>query len=204
MMHLAIYNKTMKPEGKGVEGSEPADSGNLNRTLVDLGKYRDKQLFLSVYDYFAPRLKSHLMGRGAHSEQAEELVQEAMLAVWKHCGNFNPDKAAASTWVFRITRNLWIDRMRKDKSHLMSPIDNYPEPTYTPSLVAADSDKLKQAIARLPQSQAQLVYKVYYEGKTHREIADENNMPLGSVKSGLRLAFEKLRAFTKAQPGEKL
>ena len=196
-MNLSTHLKTMKPDD-----TAPSGSDNLSQRLVDLGKYRDKQLFITLYDYFAPRLKNHLMGRGAHSEQAEELVQETMLSVWKHCGSFNPDKAAASTWVFRIARNLWIDQLRKGKSHLMSPIDNYPEPSFTPSFSSADSDHLKQAIAKLPQPQAQLVYKVYYEGKTHREIADENNMPLGSVKSGLRLAFEKLRTRIGKQTGE--
>ncbi|WP_281645146.1 sigma-70 family RNA polymerase sigma factor [Parendozoicomonas sp. Alg238-R29] len=190
-MHLALNYKNMKPRNSAL-----LDSEDLEQKLVNLGKYRDKQLFLPIYDHFAPRLKSHLMSHGAHSEQAEELVQEAMLAVWKHCGTFNPDKATASTWIFRITRNLWIDRMRKDKSHLLSPIDNYPDPAFTPSLAFADGKILKNAITSLPQSQAQLVYKVYYEGKTHKEIADECEIPLGSVKSGLRLAFEKLRKYT--------
>ncbi len=197
LSHLSLIPITMKTHGNS-SGSPGGTPDNLNQNLIDLGKYREKRLFLPVYDHFAPRLKSYLVGRGAHSELAEELVQEAMLSVWKHSSSFNPDKASASTWIFRIARNLWIDRMRKDKAHLSVSLDAYspnnlPDGGFTPSLAPMDSEKLKQALNHLPQPQAQLVYKVYYEGKTHREIADECNMPLGSVKSGLRLAFGKLR-----------
>ncbi|AMO57723.1 sigma-70 family RNA polymerase sigma factor [Endozoicomonas montiporae] len=165
----------------------------LRQNLVDLARYRDKQLFVRLYDYFAPRLKNHLIRKGAHSEMAEELVQEAMLSVWRHCGSYNPDKATASTWIFRITRNLWIDRMRKDKPGFIVPMEVYPDFGFEPSYASADSDKLRQAINSLPNQQSQLVYKVYFEGKSHREIADDMDIPLGSVKSGLRLAFDKLR-----------
>lgn len=175
--------------------SEHTDRADrLKQTLVDLGRYRDKQRFGLLYDFFAPRLKQFLMTRGAHSEMAEELVQEAMLSVWKHCSSYDPDKSTASTWIYRIARNLWVDRLRKEKAHLLSPLDNYPEADFLPQLTEPDSDKVKAAMKLLPQQQAQLVYMVYYDGKSHREIAESMNMPLGSVKSGLRLAFNKLRA----------
>ncbi|KEQ17521.1 sigma-70 family RNA polymerase sigma factor [Endozoicomonas numazuensis] len=165
----------------------------LKQSLADLGRYRDKQTFALLYDFFAPRLKSHLMSKGAHGEMAEELVQETMLSVWKNCKSYDPDKSAASTWIFRIARNLWIDRLRKEKSNLLSPLDNYPESSFVPAMKEFDSAKIKSALKSLPQQQAQLVYKVYYEGKSHREISEDMDMPLGSVKSGLRLAFTKLR-----------
>lgn len=165
----------------------------LRQNLVDLAKYRDRQLFVHLYDYFAPRLKNHLIRKGAHGEIAEELVQETMLSVWRHCASYNPDKATASTWIFRIARNLWIDRMRKEKPGFTVQMDVYPEMGFEPSHASADSEKLIQAINSLSHQQSQLVYKVYFEGKSHREIADDMDIPLGSVKSGLRLAFVKLR-----------
>ena len=173
--------------------SDDTTPETIRQNLVDLGKYRDRQLFVRLYDYFAPRLKNHLIRKGAHADVAEELVQETMLSVWRHCDSYNPDKAAVSTWIFRIARNLWIDRMRKEKPGFTVPMDVYPEMGFEPSDAPADSDKLVQAISNLPHQQSQLVYKVYFEGKSHREIADDMDIPLGSVKSGLRLAFDKLR-----------
>ncbi|WP_257266293.1 sigma-70 family RNA polymerase sigma factor [Endozoicomonas sp. ONNA2] len=166
---------------------------DFRHVLVDLAKSRDKKLFMQVYDYFTPRLKSFLVRKGANEELAEELVQETLLSVWRKTASYDPAKATASTWIFRIARNLWIDRLRKDKPDMLSPLNNFPEAGYTPSLAVCDSERLKDALGALPQQQAQLVYKVYYEGKSHREIAEDMDMPIGSVKSGLRLAFDKLR-----------
>ena len=187
------YKNNMESDSSTKGSARDTTPEALKQNLVDLAKYRDKQLFVVLYDYFAPRLKNHLVRKGAHSEMAEELVQEAMLSVWRRCGSYNPDKATASTWIFRIARNLWIDRLRKEKPGFTVSMDVYPEMGFEPSHAVADSDKLKQAISNLPHQQSQLVYKVYFEGKSHREIADDIDIPLGSVKSGLRLAFGKLR-----------
>lgn len=176
------------------ENSHSEMPDKLKQSLVDLGRYRDKQTFALLYSFFAPRLKRHLMTKGAHGEMAEELVQETMLSVWRHCKSYDPEKSTASTWIFRIARNLWIDRLRKEKADLMTPLDNYPESHFEPAMTELDSEKIKSALKSLPQQQAQLVYKVYYEGKSHREISEDMDMPLGSVKSGLRLAFNKLRS----------
>ncbi len=172
---------------------DQAAKQDFKQILVELAQRRDKTLFMVIYDYFAPRLKSFLIKKGAHEGLAEELVQETMLSVWRKADSYDPSKATASTWIYRIARNLWIDRLRKDKPELLSPLNSYPEVDYTPSLAVCDSDRLSEALNALPQQQAQLVYKVYFEGKSHREIAEDMDMPIGSVKSGLRLAFDKLR-----------
>ncbi len=181
-------NNSMDPESNILSAAD-----QLKNRLVDLARYRDKKVFIQLYDHFAPRLKAHLMQKGVSEEMSEELVQETMLSVWKHCSTYNPDKATASTWIFRIARNLWIDRIRKEKPDRQTSLDSYPEESFTPENMQADADKVKKSFKALPQQQAQLIYKVYYEGKTHREIASEMDIPLGSVKSGLRLAFGKLR-----------
>ena len=187
MASVAYINNKMD------DSNPPATADNLKSSLVDLAKYRDKKLFIHLYDHFAPRLKSHLMQKGVNDGMAEELVQETMLSVWRRCGSYNPDKATASTWIFRIARNQWIDRLRKDKPDRISPLDSYPEMAFTPGMAQMDSGALKNALHNLPPQQAQLIYQVYYEGKTHKEISDEMDIPLGSVKSGLRLALNKLR-----------
>lgn len=188
MAHLRLVETSMESKPDQV-----AQKQDFRHILVDLAKSRDKKLFMQIYDYFAPRLKSFLVRKGANEELAEELVQEALLSVWRKTSSYDPAKATASTWIFRIARNLWIDRLRKEKPDKLSPLNSYPEAGYTPSLAACDSGRLKDALGALPQQQAQLVYKVYYEGKSHREIAEDMDMPIGSVKSGLRLAFDKLR-----------
>lgn len=165
----------------------------LKLCLLNVAQHQDRGQFLQIYDHFAPRLKHFLVKRGAGESMAEELAQETMLSVWRHCGSYNPEKATASTWIFRIARNLWVDRLRKDKPDRITSLEMYPEAGFTPGLAELDSDHLKMALKNLPPQQAQLVYRVYFEGKTHREISDEMDIPLGSVKSGLRLALGKLR-----------
>lgn len=186
-MQLRLVETPMEPN------PSQAAKQDFKQILVELAQRRDKTLFMIIYDHFAPRLKSFLIKKGAHEGLAEELVQETMLSVWRKADSYNPSKATASTWIYRIARNLWIDRLRKDKPELLSSINSYPEVDYTPSLAVCDSDRLNEALNALPQQQAQLVYKVYFEGKSHREIAEDMDMPIGSVKSGLRLAFDKLR-----------
>lgn len=187
-MHLRLIETSMefKPD-------QVVQKQDFRQILVDLAESRDKKLFLQLYDHFAPRLKSFLVRKGANEELAEELVQETLLSVWRKTSSYDPAKATASTWIFRIARNLWIDRLRKEKPDMLSPLNSYPEAGYMPSMAVCDAGRLKEALDALPQQQAQLVYKVYYEGKSHREIAEDMDMPIGSVKSGLRLAFDKLR-----------
>lgn len=188
MTHLRLVDNSMDSKSYLAGGS-----ADLSKVLVELSASRDKTLFIQLYDYFAPRLKSFLVQKGAGSEMAEELVQETMLSVWRKCERYDSAKANASTWIFRIARNLWIDRLRKEKPDCLSSLNSFPEVSFTPSLAVYDGDKLKLALDALPLQQAQLVYKVYYEGKSHREISEDMDIPLGSVKSGLRLAFGKLR-----------
>ncbi len=173
----------------------PSQSEQFRGMLVDLARYRDKQLFLKLYDHFAPRLKHYLIRQGATEEQSEEVLQEAMLSVWQNCASYDPEQSAVSTWIFRIARNQWIDHLRKVKPQLLASIDLYPEQSTDLPEYQADQKQLKAAMDTLPTNQAQLVFKAYYEGKSHREIAGDLDIPLGSVKSGLRLAFRKLRSY---------
>ncbi len=174
-------------------GSPQTDQ--LKGILVNLARHRDKRLFLKLYDHFAPRLKHYLIKQGATGEQSEEILQEAMLSVWKNCDRYDPGQSAVSTWIFRIARNQWIDYLRKNKPQLLASIDLYPEQTVDLPEYHADQKQLKAALDSLPANQTQLVFKAYYEGKSHREIANDLDIPLGSVKSGLRLAFRKLRSY---------
>jgi RNA polymerase sigma-70 factor (ECF subfamily) len=165
--------------------------------ILAIAERADRQAFAALFSHFAPRLKSYMLRLGAAPEQAEELAQEAMLTVWRKAGLFDPAKAGASTWIFAIARNLRIDAIRREKRpkiEVEDPTDQAPEPPADAVLAAAERDvRLRQAMTILPAEQAQVVRLSFFDDKPHSEIAAELNLPLGTVKSRLRLALARLR-----------
>lgn len=159
---------------------------------------RDRSAFAALYEAYGPRLKSYLMRQGADEALAEELVQEVMLSVWRRADGFDPRLASVSTWLFTIARNKRIDFLRRVKRPEVLAED----PAFQPELVdgvdaayelADDSDRLRQALRGLPAEQAELLKLAYYEDKSHSTIAAETQLPLGTVKSRIRLALQRLR-----------
>ena len=165
---------------------------------------RDRASFMCIYDHFAPRLQRYLRNLGVSESIADELVQEALLTLWRKAAMFDPARASLSTWLYRVARNLYIDHVRKEPHWL--PIqdgldrldldestrhDSQPESCF-------DQDLLKQAIDDLPAMQAKLVRMCYLESKSHSEISRELDMPLGTVKSSLRRSFAKLQGSMRA------
>ncbi len=163
--------------------------------LTALAETRDKSEFARLFAYFAPRVKAYILRLGMPDATADEVTQEAMLLVWRKAHLFNAAKASASTWIFTLARNQSIDRMRRDKMPLYELPEEEPDPDHRDQGEhSVIEDRMKAAIATLPESQAQVLHLSYYEGKSHSEIADQLGIPLGSVKSRLRLAFSKLKA----------
>ncbi|WP_312315926.1 sigma-70 family RNA polymerase sigma factor [Stenotrophomonas sp.] len=160
---------------------------------------RDRDCFMRIYDYFMPRLCVYLRGLGAPDGVAEELAQESLLRLWLHADHFNAAQSALSTWLFRIARNLQIDRVRHERgwAHAQAAVEiaaeqDYPERTSAEQF--ADDARLRQRIQELPAVQARLVRMSYFEAKSHGEIAQALGMPLGTVKSHLRRAFLQLQS----------
>ena len=177
---------------------------NFNKLLVELASNRDKEVFSELYSYFAPRLKSMLMGTGTDPETAEEVAQEAMISVWRKCGMYDSKKASASTWIFTIARNLRIDRFRSEKRPEFDANDPSlvpeSEPLADDQLIVSDRQVVvKNAIAQLPDEQKAVITLSFVEGLSHQEISDRLDLPLGTVKSRLRLSFEKLRTSLRSQ-----
>ena len=177
---------------------------NFNNLLVELASSRDKEVFSELFSYFAPRLKSMLMGTGTDPEPAEEVAQEAMISVWRKCEMYDPKKASASTWIFTIARNLRIDRFRSEKRPEFDANDPSlmpeAEPLADDQLIVSDRQAVvKNAIALLPEDQKTVISLSFVEGLSHQEISDRLNLPLGTVKSRLRLSFEKLRTSLRSQ-----
>jgi RNA polymerase sigma-70 factor (ECF subfamily) len=142
-------------------------------------------------------VKSYLLRLGAPPELAEELAQETLLNVWRKAAAFDPGKAAVSTWVFTIARNLRIDAFRR--AARVEPAEDpseAPEPDIAPdaALVAAQSEvRVRHALLSLPPEQAEVIRQSYFSDKPHAQIAEELALPLGTVKSRLRLAMGHLR-----------
>ncbi len=182
----------MKQEARMQDESDPRDQiKHWNTCLERIASTGDKHMYMDFYDHFAPRLKSWLLGVAKDDVLAEELTQETMMTVWRKSKQYDSKKAAASTWIFRIARNLHVDHLRRqrvrDKAVLV-----YDECETVNYDAHADSFRIRDEIKKLPVQQAQVIYKSYFEGKSHQEISDEMSLPLGSVKSSLRLAFQKL------------
>ncbi len=180
----------------GLDGAPTA--ADLAAMMAAVAKDRDRGAFVALFEHFAPRLKAYLMRMGTEGQEAEELVQEAMIMVWQRADSFDSSRASVSTWVFTIARNKRIDALRRERRPEFDPNDPAlvpaaPEDADELVAVAQENERLKQAIEGLPAEQSDLVRRAYFEDKAHVQIAEETNLPLGTVKSRLRLAMGHLR-----------
>ncbi len=168
--------------------------------LVRIGAEQDRQAFASLFRHFAPLVKSFAhAGSAMAAAHADELVQEVMLKVWQKAERFDASKASASTWIYTIARNCRTDMFRRLQK-FDTPLnagDVWSEETED-SLFAAvqqkrDAQQVKMLLSQLPHDQAQILAKIYMEGKSHSEVAEDLDLPLGTVKSRVRLAMKKLQ-----------
>lgn len=175
-----------------------AEELSPNDLVLAIARDRDRAAFALLYRHFAPRLKAVLMRQGAPETVAEDLAQETMLQVWRRAETFDPSQASAATWIFTIARNRRIDRLRNERRPEIDPQDPalVPDPVVAPDrpLESAQSvERLRAAIRTLPPEQAELLQLSYFEDKPHSVIAAERKLPLGTVKSRLRLALARLK-----------
>ncbi len=174
------------------------DTAVMTDLLVAVAQHQDKEAFSKLFAHYAPRIKSYLMRQGASEASAEELSQETMVTVWRKADRYDPAKAAAGTWIFTVARNLRIDALRKENRPSFDPEDPafVPEPETAPDTAVALGEtqkRIRAAIAELPKEQAEVIRLSFFEDKPHGEIAEELDLPLGTVKSRLRLAMRRVR-----------
>jgi RNA polymerase sigma-70 factor, ECF subfamily len=175
-----------------------SDSERLARFLEAVALRRDQIAFAALYRFFAPRLKAFGIRQGAPPAVAEDLAQETMLVVWRRADSFDRCRATPSTWVFTILRNKRIDLERRARSRdvclddvtICADGSENPESSIAAALAG---HALRKAIGALPRKQMEVLALAYFEGRSHREIADRLSLPLGTVKSRIRLAMARLR-----------
>lgn len=157
---------------------------------------QDAAAFARLFEHFAPRLKAFLIKSGSDAAAAEELAQDVMTTVWRKAGQFDATRASVATWIFTIARNRRIDALRRDRRPEPEDLSwgPEPEPEQAETLVMAqETEKLGRAIDALPEKQRSLIRAAYYGDMTQAEIAARTGLPLGTIKSRVRLALERLR-----------
>ncbi|HAQ75003.1 MAG TPA: RNA polymerase subunit sigma [Hyphomonas sp.] len=163
--------------------------------------------FSELFDFYAPRVKSYMLRLGASALEAEDLAQDVMVTVWRKAGMYDRKQASVSTWIFRVARNRRIDKFRRtsrpdldaDEPMLRPPDIEQPD-------AALDRVQIEEAVraelVKLPPEQLELLQAAFYEGLSHSEIATKFNLPLGTVKSRIRLAFGRLRGQLEPEGGD--
>jgi len=167
--------------------------------LRAVADHEDREAFRQLFNFYAPRLKAFLMKRGANPGEAEEVMQEAMALVWRKADQFDQTKASASTWIYTIARNRRIDLIRRSKRPELDPEDPFfksiseqldGEQEYSKNERA---ELVRHYLKTLPANQLEIIQKAFFEELTHQEIAVDLDMPLGTVKSRIRIAMRRLR-----------
>ncbi|MDH6593417.1 RNA polymerase sigma factor (sigma-70 family) [Variovorax sp. TBS-050B] len=177
-------------------------SEELTRLAEAMARHGDRQAFAALFKHFAPRVKSYLIRLGTSEGLAEELAQEAMVNVWRKAASFDARRAGVSTWIFTIARNLRVDHFRRAGNRTAEigvsedEGDDAPDPLPQPDelLLARQREAgVREAMAQLPPEQAHVLRLSFYEEQPHAQIAATLGLPLGTVKSRVRLAVRHLR-----------
>jgi RNA polymerase sigma-70 factor (ECF subfamily) len=175
----------------------PNNDGDAAALIVAIARDRDRDAFAKLFAYYAPRLKAYMLRLGARGDFAEEMAQETMLTVWRKAALFDPARAAPAAWIFTILRNRRIDVLRRARLALteIDPSDEQAPPPMADGELDARQRiaRLRAALATLPSEQADVVRLSFFDERPHAEIERVLGIPLGTVKSRLRLAMMRLR-----------
>jgi RNA polymerase sigma-70 factor, ECF subfamily len=206
VLRLETFGRPYRPRRHASQ--MPPDS-DIKTNRMDCGQLisaiavrQDRRAFAELFEYFAPRIKAFMLRSGTPDASAEELAQETMLTVWKKAALFDPASSGAAAWIFTIARNLRIDAHRRDQRggplepsdvELEFQIDDAPQADA--QVASAQSDeRVRAALSQLSTDQLRVIELSFFEEKAHADIAKMLNIPLGTVKSRLRLAMNRLRS----------
>jgi RNA polymerase sigma-70 factor (ECF subfamily) len=199
MPALAFASVQPRPRGRRAfaVAEQIAETDEQALTRVASG---DRDAFAAIFSSYAGKVKSYLLRLGAPNAAAEDLAQDVMVSIWRRAASYDPAKAKASTWIFVIARNAWIDRLRREKVELAyrsttPAVEESDEESPDAAAIRLQSEaQIQAALQSLSEEQKQVVRLSFFEDRTHSEIAERLSLPLGTVKSRLRLALIKLRA----------
>lgn len=198
--------QTLMNHTRGDESPGGVRDDTWSRLLMQVGQERSQQAFAKLFGHFAPLIKGFCLANPSSSlpgEAADELVQEVMFKVWTKAPSYDASKAAASTWIFTVMRNCRIDMMRRNSRHQVNSADVEVDDIWDEELdhqpfvrlqQARNEEMIQKSFATLPVEQKQALTQVYMQGKSHSEIAEETGLPLGTVKSRVRMGLKKIQA----------
>jgi RNA polymerase sigma-70 factor (ECF subfamily) len=174
----------------------PADPSDAE--LLTAVAAADRAAFAALFGRYAGRIKAYMLRSGASAADADEIAQDVMVAIWRRAASFDPARAAASTWIFAIARNRRVDLIRRARRPAPDPEDPLwlpdPEPDGLDLVAAAEeAERVRASLGLLAPEQRAVLVAAFYDGLSHGEIAAAQGLPLGTVKSRLRLAFRRLR-----------
>lgn len=190
--------ETRRVSDSSVRALDPAQREHFADCMDRIAGQRSREAFAELFAFYAPRLKSYMLRLGATDGEADELAQDVMVTAWQKAGMYDRRQASVSTWLFRIARNRRIDLQRRQRKPDLVTDD----PLLSPAGVEAPDDAVsrgqlegivRERLQGLPREQLILVQAAFYDGLSHSEIAEVFNLPLGTVKSRIRLAFQRLK-----------
>jgi RNA polymerase sigma-70 factor (ECF subfamily) len=204
-MHATLHSHPAhaeKPRTRVSESAAQEEAHTAAAHILAIAERADRAAFTVLFARYAPRIKAMLIRRGAADSRAEELAQEAMLNVWRKAASFDPARGGGEAWIFTIARNVAIDARRRERGlpQVSLEVEHAPsDPTpLGDELLAANeaADRVRAAIQALSADQIEVIRQSYFEDRSHMEIAEALKLPLGTVKSRLRLALARLRTLT--------
>lgn len=181
------------------------DEARWVECLRQISETRDQAAFTVLFRHFAPRVKAFLARSGNPEALAEECMQDVMTTVWNKAHMFDPSRASVATWVFTIARNRNIDLLRRQRRPEPEDLPWGPEAEPGPAETLAfrqEAAQLGAALETLPAPQRELIERAFFGDLSHGEIARETGLPLGTIKSRIRLALDRLRHAMKSPPDQ--
>jgi RNA polymerase sigma-70 factor (ECF subfamily) len=200
--HRPLLVERMNDARAHARAGTPADEATrarLDELIEVIARSADRAAFAELFGHFAPRVKAYMIRLGADDRAAEDLTQETLLTVWRRAASFDRRQAGAATWIFTIARNKRIDLIRRERRPEIDPEDPalVPPPAgdaHDVLSAAEDEERVRRALGCLPAEQAEMLRLAFFEDLSHGRIAELRGMPLGTVKSRIRLALARLRS----------
>ncbi|WP_238925410.1 sigma-70 family RNA polymerase sigma factor [Vibrio sp. S11_S32] len=187
--------------------AQPLLPTDLTPYLILVAKHQDKHAFNVLFTFFAPKIKRFGISKLNSEALAKELIQETMTKVWRKAHLYHPDKSAATTWIYTIMRNTAFDMLRQIQSRSEEslsddiwPLDSIIDSAHNTEQTHQFEDHLLSKhlllhLDRLPEAQQQVIRGLYYQDLSQEQLAQHLDIPIGTIKSRLRLALEKLKQY---------